>query len=284
MTGLFFGLRSPMAQLFSIGEMSKIHNISIKTLRYYDTIGLFRPVEVNHDNGYRYYSYKQFEQLNTIKYLKYLGVALKDIGGYMSVHDKDDYLVLLEKEQNIINGKLRVLQNMKVLLQRQMEEVEGSKQVKNLGEIFLKEIPKRQVIRFETEIRSNYDLELSLHQLKSIAYKDQPIVIGLVGLAVSRSLLEKRVFDHYDSIFILADDVPSEALKWVLPEALYACVYYNDHDHSESPMYLRMLMDHIEHQGYEVIGDAVERVIINDYKTNNPKDYLTELQIPIKKP
>ena len=55
-----------MQNRFSIGEMSKLMNIPVKTLRYYDEIGLFKPHEVNRHTGYRYYSTEQFEQLDTI--------------------------------------------------------------------------------------------------------------------------------------------------------------------------------------------------------------------------
>lgn len=41
--------------MYSIGELSKNTNISIRTLRYYDEIGLLKPAKVA-DSGYRYYS------------------------------------------------------------------------------------------------------------------------------------------------------------------------------------------------------------------------------------
>ena len=55
-----------MKDLFTIGEMSKLFNINIKTLRYYDEIDLFKPIIIDRTNNYRYYSTEQFEQLNTI--------------------------------------------------------------------------------------------------------------------------------------------------------------------------------------------------------------------------
>lgn len=36
--------------------MAKLHNTTIKTLRYYDEIGLWKPIQININNGYRYYS------------------------------------------------------------------------------------------------------------------------------------------------------------------------------------------------------------------------------------
>ena len=42
--------------MLSIGEFSKICKVTVKTLRYYDRIGLLKPVHVDDMTGYRYYS------------------------------------------------------------------------------------------------------------------------------------------------------------------------------------------------------------------------------------
>ena len=47
-----------MKELFTIGEMAELFQINIRTLRYYDDIGLLRPETVNPETGYRYYSTK----------------------------------------------------------------------------------------------------------------------------------------------------------------------------------------------------------------------------------
>ena len=49
--------------MLSIGEFSKICQVSVKTLHYYDRIGLLRPVRVDAFTGYRYYSQEQMEQM-----------------------------------------------------------------------------------------------------------------------------------------------------------------------------------------------------------------------------
>ena len=46
--------------LFTIGEMGGLFRINIRTLRYYDEIGLLKPEVVDERTGYRYYSARQF--------------------------------------------------------------------------------------------------------------------------------------------------------------------------------------------------------------------------------
>lgn len=43
-----------MKSKFSIGEVAKIHNITVETLRHYDRVGLLRPSYINSSTGYRY--------------------------------------------------------------------------------------------------------------------------------------------------------------------------------------------------------------------------------------
>src|SRR5215469_16720876 len=62
-----------------IGEFSKLVQVSVPTLRYYDQVGLLKPVEVDRFTGYRYYSASQLPRLNRILALKGLGFSLEQI-------------------------------------------------------------------------------------------------------------------------------------------------------------------------------------------------------------
>ncbi len=65
--------------MFRIGEFSKIAQVSGRLLRYYDELGLLKPVRIDPETGYRYYSAQQIPQLNRILALKELGLTLEQI-------------------------------------------------------------------------------------------------------------------------------------------------------------------------------------------------------------
>lgn len=50
--------------MFKIGDFSKLSRVSVKTLRYYDEIGLLKPVGVDRFTRYRYYSAEQLPLLH----------------------------------------------------------------------------------------------------------------------------------------------------------------------------------------------------------------------------
>ncbi|MDD4297530.1 MAG: MerR family DNA-binding transcriptional regulator, partial [Ruminiclostridium sp.] len=59
--------------MFKIGDFAKLNKVTVKALRYYDSLGLLQPENVDTFTGYRYYSASQMPRLNRI-------LALKDIG------------------------------------------------------------------------------------------------------------------------------------------------------------------------------------------------------------
>lgn len=65
--------------MLRIGEFSKLTCVSIKTLRYYDEIDLFKPAELDLFTGYRYYNEEQIEDLKIINQLKAVGFTLDEI-------------------------------------------------------------------------------------------------------------------------------------------------------------------------------------------------------------
>jgi DNA-binding transcriptional MerR regulator/predicted transcriptional regulator YdeE len=69
--------------MIKIGEFSKLAQVSVAALRYYDQEGLLKPLEVDRFTGYRYYSAGQLPRLNRILALKGLGFSLEQIAGLL---------------------------------------------------------------------------------------------------------------------------------------------------------------------------------------------------------
>lgn len=65
--------------MYTIGEFATLNQVSVKTLRFYDEIGLLRPARVGRTTGYRSYAAAQCETINRIRVFQDLGFSLKDI-------------------------------------------------------------------------------------------------------------------------------------------------------------------------------------------------------------
>jgi DNA-binding transcriptional MerR regulator len=65
--------------MFKIRDFARLSQVSVRTLHYYDQLGLLKPVRVDPFTGYRYYGAEQLPRLNRILALKDLGLSLEQI-------------------------------------------------------------------------------------------------------------------------------------------------------------------------------------------------------------
>jgi len=80
--------------MFKIGEFSKLTQVTIRMLRYYDEAGILKPAEVDPWTGYRMYSVEQIPVLNKIIYLRDSGFNVAEIGAALTI--KDDHALAEE--------------------------------------------------------------------------------------------------------------------------------------------------------------------------------------------
>ena len=98
----------------TVKEISKITGISIRTLRYYDEIGLLKPARVT-EAGYRLYDDQELEKLQEILFYKELEIPLSDIKKILEnpEYDKQKALAvqksLLEQKRNRLNGIIELI-------------------------------------------------------------------------------------------------------------------------------------------------------------------------------
>ncbi|MEY8389970.1 MerR family transcriptional regulator [Lachnospiraceae bacterium] len=98
----------------TVKEVSELARISIRTLRYYDEIGLLKPTQLT-ETGYRLYDSKALERLQEIMFFKELEIPLEDIKKIMDNpdYDREQALLtqkdLLEKKRNRLNGIIELI-------------------------------------------------------------------------------------------------------------------------------------------------------------------------------
>lgn len=98
----------------TVKDVSEITGVSIRTLRYYDEIGLLKPTELT-EAGYRLYDNKALEKLQEIMFFRELEIPLIDIKEIMDHpnYDKEQVLLtqktLLEQKRNRLNGIIELI-------------------------------------------------------------------------------------------------------------------------------------------------------------------------------
>jgi DNA-binding transcriptional MerR regulator len=76
--------------VLKIGHFSRLAGVTIKTLRFYDDAGLFRPVYVDPVSGYRFYVTSQLPTLQRIRLLRDLGCTVAEVRELAPALDSPD--------------------------------------------------------------------------------------------------------------------------------------------------------------------------------------------------
>ena len=91
-----------------IKEFAEFTGVSVRTLRYYDEIGLLEPDYVDEYTGYRYYDEKSLLRMQEILFYRELDFSLKSIGEILSSSNYDTNKALEEQKKLLILKKERL--------------------------------------------------------------------------------------------------------------------------------------------------------------------------------
>ena len=105
-----------------INEFAKLTGVSVRTLHYYDEIGLLKPAFVDEQNGYRFYDENSLESMQEILFYRELDFELKSISEILSSPDYDKKKALAEQRKLLILKKER--------LERIIDALDGAKKGK----------------------------------------------------------------------------------------------------------------------------------------------------------
>ena len=108
-------------QLLKIGEVAASSGLSVKTIRYYEEIGLLAPTVERSQAGYRLFNTEVLNRLAFVKRAQSLGLALSEIRTILTVHDGGElpcYEVKqhLEDKVAIVSQQIQALETLRAEL------------------------------------------------------------------------------------------------------------------------------------------------------------------------
>lgn len=150
--------------MYTIGQFSRICQVSPKALRHYEKLGLLLPFRVDENNQYRYYTREQLDAIKAIVFLKDLGIPLKTIKTIIAQGSHPEEIeAILEEHRVLLLGQLETLNHRLVKLgwwKKSMEAREMN-DVKNY-DIRLRDIPE---VMIYSERRVLTDIHRELPQI-----------------------------------------------------------------------------------------------------------------------
>lgn len=122
-------MKDTSKKLFTTGEFAKKAGVTIRTLRYYDKIGLLVPSSYN-ELGHRLYSKEDFGKLQKILTLKFIGLSLEDIANIMKYDlNHKDFKKSLEIQKEIMKKKIKHIQSIIKAIDEAADTIDFNKEM-----------------------------------------------------------------------------------------------------------------------------------------------------------
>lgn len=270
----------------SIGEMAKINQTTVATLRLYDSMGLLKPCYIDDSSHYRYYDIKQNARFDMIQYMKELGMELLEIKDIFDKCDLNLIENILYKKKEQTKHQLTELQLKISAIDRTIAGIERYKKSPPAGTITLEYIPKRLI--YSVMVSTNfYDYNIDMYELilKKLKNNLKEFNIPTIYYCNAGTIMKQDDFEnqHFYSneIFIFADDnFPANDNVHELDNGMYACIYTESFDDERE--YAAKLLDYCISNNLEICGDYIceEIIELNLFKSESRSMYL-RLQVPV---
>ncbi len=267
-----------------IGDFSRLMQVSMRTLRYYEEIGLLKPYEVDEWTGYRYYLVKQMVTVSTIRSLKEAGFSLEEIRDFFEdgnlVPDSKNIKEKLEQcEQQIqrLNTRRKLLQLM----------LDRDKRVNALDRFSIQSLPALTVASYRA---THHSYDEFLDAMDNIANPEIE-KLGCVRIPnnISFTIIHNDTFDPklidieycqevvekgQDSDIIQFKQMPA------IPMALCMTIWGGYEGISEA---FPEIYNYMEQNGYEADGKSRLCFVNGSWNKADKSKWLTIIQQPIRR-
>jgi DNA-binding transcriptional MerR regulator len=272
------------SDMLKIGEFARLSQVSMKTLRHYDRLGLLQPSAVDPENGYRLYRLEQLVDMMRIQALKDCGFSLEAIVPLLQSHDADHITALLHER---VAAQQQVIADEQARLQRLIGRIEllSANEPAPKYDVAVKRTEPLTLVGLRRRLASASDIEPLVWTV--VRYFEQHGLV-LVGSMVH---LYHDVTTYPENIEVFVG-APVMALPAAIGELVIerlaggeqvACVLHRG-DYSDITRPYLALNQWLVSTGYQLSGARREIYHRSPLHTPDSAAYLTEIQYPIAAP
>lgn len=264
--------------MYKIGEFSVLAKTTIKTLRYYEKEGLLLPTFVD-TNGYRYYETNQLLDLAKIISFRQIGLSIREI---KCVMQKPEQL------QEILKQRKEVIENEAKEAQFQLSKINYLLEGEEMKyEVILKELPECVVYYKEGMVKDFSEITAFILQSAEECKGTNPDIKCIEPDYCFMNYLDGEFKERDIKIryaqAVEKEGISNETIKFKKLEPVEAvCIYHKGAYENLGEAYA-FIMKYIEENGYEILEFPRERYIDGIWNKENVDEWLTEIQVPVRK-
>ena len=263
---------------------AKLRRVTSETLRYYDRIGLLKPIYVDPDTNYRYYSIRQYEKLGTIIELRQLGMTIKAIEEYFTDRTLEKSVSLLSSYHDSLKKELEEKKLQEKILRRKLRFVKELYPLAPTNTVHKKHFPQRYMITLNEVAGGPKEHAYAFTRLERHLDEIAPILASdRVGVYTDETLLipSEKYIPAYPMLFVEKEVAPPEYLQ-TIPEGNYLCMYYHGGRLEIYHPSFEIIKNYIKEHDYDICGHIFQIYKIDVTLTSVQEETLMEIQIPVK--
>ena len=261
--------------MLKIGEFSKLTQISIRMLRYYDETGLLKPAAIDPQTGYRLYSSDQLTRLNQILALRDCGFTISEISAMMGSQSLSPAL---------IEAKQKEIQQIIAAEQISLKQLQSQGHFADPVQIVIKAVPDCHVLSLRRVI-PDYYAEGALWQAMAAFVQTE----RLTAVGQAFSIFHDEAYQEKNVDVELCLPVKQSGknqgdfrFRDVEGRAAMASTFVCG-PFSEIAGAYRAFVRWLEENGTLLDGPDRQIVHRGPWNETDPRQYLTEIQIPVRK-
>lgn len=270
--------------MFKIGEFSKLTQVSIRMLRYYDETGLLKPAQIDKFTGYRFYSVDQIPILHRIIFLRDSGFQISEIAAAIKNWDKDYIIEELKNKQRAIEAQIKTEQQRSMKIDRAIGDF-TKEQMTICCNVTLRRIPNYPALTLRKTI-SDYFAEgqLWMELGERMEREHFRLPQNVLNFAIYHDVEYKEADVDVEVCTVLDDPgtyLNSELFRVTEEVETMACfMVYGPFDNI-GPAFESFAHWLIEHEQYKMAGLNRQIVHRGPWNEKDSEKYLTEIQIPV---
>ncbi len=271
--------------MLKIGDFARLAQIPVKTLRYYDDLGLITPARVDPMTGYRYYALEQLPRLNRLLALKDLGFSLEQVARVLNegvTHEQLRGMLTLKRAE--VEHRLNEERERLARIEARLKEIEMEEHMPEY-DVALKTVPPMMVAACRIRIPTNDMVPKVLGDAYARTYDHVRAQGGRAldpCMALWHTSADTYADEDAEAIVPVDRALPNsdEVKVYQLDGATVASAVHHG-NFAEFTQLHPALLRWIEANGYSIVGPSREIYIRLDHQ--QPQDSVTEVQYPVEK-
>lgn len=267
---------------FHIGELSKLFDVGVDSIRYYEEVGILQP-QRDPNNNYRLYTIEDVRRIVLIRELLNLNFTTEQIKQFATDRNINKTLRLLEKELSIVNEQIMALYETKNSIQNRLDTMHELLNHCTSDVIQVLDLEERACIMVNND--NLPDTYVDYYVVKYMhSHRKRIDTIGACDcytLDLPGSNPDSAYY-RTKNVFFYAPFLPRHECNYFLPAGKYLSITYRG-PLSKTKQLLPKLLEYAKKEHYSVIQEPIEFCHIDDYETSNEEEYLIEIQLPVEK-